>query len=157
MYVIVALGSREPTPWLREGAIAGAVAAVISGAPSTLHGLLVTGDPLQASRAAGSLLVPSEQRAGRLLVAAVPVHLAVSLGWAIALAGLMQKRATALRGALAGLAIAALDLGLIGRRFHRIRELPTVPQVADHVLFGAVVGGMLGRRLSGRRPRLQRL
>ncbi|NUT55427.1 MAG: hypothetical protein HOQ03_05530, partial [Thermoleophilia bacterium] len=50
-----------------------------------------------------------------------------------------------LRGALAGLGIAALDLGLVGRRFARVRALPLGPQVADHVAFGAIAGRLLRR------------
>jgi hypothetical protein len=49
-------------------------------------------------------------------------------------------------GVCAGAAIAALDLGLIGRRFARIRALPLAPQVADHLAFGAVVGVVLSAR-----------
>ena len=48
-------------------------------------------------------------------------------------------------GALAGLAIAALDLGLVGRRFPRIRALPLVPQLADHAAFGAIAARLLQR------------
>jgi hypothetical protein len=48
-------------------------------------------------------------------------------------------------GAASGLAIAALDLGVIGRRVPAIRRLPLAPQLADHALFGAVVG-VLSRR-----------
>jgi hypothetical protein len=49
-------------------------------------------------------------------------------------------------GAVAGAAIAALDLGVVGRRVPAIAELPSAPQVADHVVFGAVVGALLTRR-----------
>jgi hypothetical protein len=45
-----------------------------------------------------------------------------------------------------GLAIAALDLGIGGRLFPRIRALPPAPQVADHVAYGATVGYVLARR-----------
>jgi hypothetical protein len=46
-------------------------------------------------------------------------------------------------GALAGLAIAALDLGVAGRRFPRIPALPVLPQLADHAAFGAVAARLL--------------
>jgi hypothetical protein len=49
-------------------------------------------------------------------------------------------------GALAGLGIAALDLGLVGRRFPRVRALPLAPQVADHLVYGMTVGHVLARR-----------
>jgi hypothetical protein len=52
---------------------------------------------------------------------------------------------TARAGALAGLAVAALDLGVAGRRFPRVRALPLVPQLADHALFGAVAARLCSR------------
>jgi len=68
---------------LRTGLVAGAVAGIISGAPSTLHALVTGGDPLKATLAAGSLLLPRAQRTFTLLAAALPVHLALSVGWAV--------------------------------------------------------------------------
>jgi drug/metabolite transporter superfamily protein YnfA len=131
---------------LEDGIAAGAVAAAVSGAPSTLWAVAAGGDPLEATLAAGSMLLPHELRRGRLLAAAVPVHLAVSLAWGIVLSGLLPSQRTAAAGAIAGLAVAAFDLGMIGRRFPRVRALPLLPQLADHVLFGTVVGYMLERR-----------
>ena len=123
----------------------------MSGGPSTLHALLTRRDPLQAPVAAGSLLLRDEDRRGRLVLAAVPVHLVVSLGWALVLARLLPRERTVAAGAAAGLAIAVFDLGLIGRRYPKIRALPLVPQLLDHVAFGAAVGAVLERRRS-RRP-----
>jgi hypothetical protein len=102
-------------------------------------------DPLEATLAAGSLLLPHERRRGRLLAAAVPVHLGLSLGWAVVLARALPRGAGAGSGALAGLAIAALDLGLVGGRFPRIRSLPLGPQVADHAVYGTAVAALLRR------------
>ena len=118
-------------------------AAALSGIPSTAHALATGRNPLEATYAAGSIVLPGETRPGRLVAAAVPVHLALSLGWTVVLdrAG---ARGT-LRGALAGLGIAALDLGLVGPRFARVRALPLGPQVADHVAFGAIAGRLLRR------------
>ena len=129
----------------RDGLVAGAVAAVPSGVPSTLHALVIGRDPLEATTAAGSLLLPREQRTPVLLAAAVPVHVALSLGWGVVLARAL-RRPTVPRGAVAGLAIAALDLGVIGRRLPRIRALPLLPQLADHVVYGAVAAAVLQRR-----------
>jgi hypothetical protein len=122
---------------------AGAVAAVLSGAPSTLHAVATGRDPLEATLAAGSILLPGETRRAHLVAAAVPVHVALSLGWTILLGAAGIR--TARTGAVAGLAIAALDLGVAGRRLPRIRALPLLPQVADHAAFGAIAGWMLGR------------
>ena len=122
---------------------AGAWGAALSGAPSTLHAVVTGRDPLEATLAAGSVLLPGETRRGRLVAAAVPVHLALSLGWAVVL----ERRGVrgAVRGALAGVAIAALDLGAGRLLFRGIRALPLAPQVADHVAYGAIVGRMLAR------------
>lgn len=136
---------------MRDALTAGAVAALISGAPSTVHALMIGGRPLEASLGAGAIVLPREQRPGRLLLAAIPVHLALSLGWALVLAALLPRRLTVGFGALAGLGIAALDLGVIGRRLERIRALPQAPQVADHVAYGATVGAVLSIRRSRRR------
>jgi hypothetical protein len=104
------------------------------------------GDPLEATEAAGWILLPGETRRGRLLLAAVPVHLALSFGWAWTIAFVAPRGREVPFGATAGLAIAGLDLGVIGRRFPRIRALRPVPQVADHLAFGLVVGWVLVRR-----------
>jgi len=130
-----------------DGLAAGAVAALLSGAPSTLHALATRTSPLEATLAAGTLVAPSRtSRRTVLLLAAVPVHLALSLGWALLLAAVLPRRRTVAWGTLAGLAIAALDLAVIGRRFPAIRALPPVPQVLDHVAYGAIVGAVLSRR-----------
>jgi hypothetical protein len=128
----------------RNALAAGAWAAVLSGAPSTLHALATGRDPLEATKAAGSILLPGERRTLPLVAAAVPVHLTLALGWALALARLGVRGPV--RGAAAGLAIAVLDLGVAGRRFPRVRTLPVVPQLLDHAAFGAIVGARLARR-----------
>lgn len=128
--------------------VAGAVAAVIGGLPSTVWALVSGDDPLEPTLAAASILLPREKGRGRLLAAAVPVHLTFSLGWALVLARLLRRGREATLGAVAGLGIAALDLGVAGRLFPRVRALPLAPQVADHVAYGATVGWMLRRRRS---------
>jgi hypothetical protein len=122
---------------------AAAWAALLSGAPSTFHALVTRRDPLEATLAAGSTLLPGETRKTHLLAAAVPVHLALSFGWAVALdrAGVRGAR----RGAVAGLAIAAVDLTLAAHFVPRIRALPLLPQLADHAAYGAIVGHVLAR------------
>lgn len=136
---------------LRDAFAAGSVAAVTSGAPSTAHALLTGRGPLEASLAAGTLVLPRERRAPRrLLLAAAALHLALSLGWALVLAATLPRRRTTALAALAGLGIAALDLGVVGRRFGRIRALPQIPQVADHLAYGATVGAVLNIRRARR-------
>lgn len=130
---------------LRAGIGAGAVAGVLSGAPSTVHALVTGRPPLDAARAAGTLLLPDDAPPRRLLVAGVVAHGTLSLGWGVTLSALLPRRGTAVWGAFAGLVIAAVDLGVFGRRRPRIRALPALPQVADHIAYGTLVGLVLSR------------
>ena len=133
------------TAELRAGLHAGAVAAVVSGAASTIHALATRRSPLEAVRVAGTILLPDDASPRRLMVAGVAAHGAISLGWGVALAAALPRRRAAPWGALAGLVIAAIDLGVLARRWPRIRALPLLPQIADHVAYGATVGAMLSR------------
>ena len=127
---------------LTDGLMAGAIAGVVSGLPSTV----VSRRPFEAIRAAGSLL------GAPTLLRGVVAHAALSLGWGVVLARALPRRPHPASGAVAGLAIAALDLGVaylpgakMRRRYLRIRRLPTTPQVADHVAYGVTVAWWLRR------------
>jgi len=139
------LAHRAPRTLFSDALRAGAPAALLSGLPSTTYALLLRGNPLEATVAAGSVLLPREGRRGRLLLAAVPVHLALSAAWAIAMAAVLPRRHPLVEGTLAGLTIAALDLGVIGHRFPRIQALQPVPQIADHIAFGITAAAVLAR------------
>jgi hypothetical protein len=102
-------------------------------------------DPLEATKAAGTLVLPEDAPPWLLVAAAAPVHLALSFFWAAVLERTLPVRHRAAWGAVGGLAIAALDLGVVGRRFPAVRRLPVVPQLADHALFGAAVGALTPR------------
>jgi hypothetical protein len=130
----------------RDALVAGLVAAAASGVPSTAVALARGDDVLEGARAAGALLLWRERRTLPLLAAAVPVHLALSLGWALALERALPPGCELPGGMLGGLAIAALDLGVIGRRLPPIRALPQPRQWADHVAYGVTVGAVLARR-----------
>jgi hypothetical protein len=122
---------------------AGLLAAVFSGAPSTAYALATGRDPLEATLAAGAMVVGERASTPAKLAAAVPVHLALSLGWTLALDRTLPKRNRTVTGAAAGVAIAALDMGLIGRRIPAIAKLPLAPQIADHIAFGAIAARCL--------------
>ncbi|HEY3095374.1 MAG TPA: hypothetical protein VGK05_00905 [Acidimicrobiia bacterium] len=141
---------------LRAGLRAGVVAGALSGLPSTVHALATGRSPLDAVRAAGTLLLPEDAPGSRLAVAGVAAHGAISLGWGVALAVLLPRRRSVVWGACAGLVIAGIDIGVLGGRWPRIRALPLVPQVADHVAYGALVGAVLSREARRRGARRAR-
>jgi hypothetical protein len=130
----------------RDVLIAATAAAVLSGAPSTLDTLRRGDDLLTSSRAAGAMVVGEGAPPVLQLAAALPVHAALSLGWTVVLAHTLPRRHTAVWGAAAGLGIAALDLGVVGRRMPAIARLPQPAQWLDHVAFGATVGAVLQHR-----------
>ena len=136
----------RPAGWVEDGVVAGLAGAALSGIPSTVHALACGRDVLEPTLAAGSLLLPRETRRARLVLAAVPVHLALSIWWGLVLARLLPRGASAAVGAGAGVAIAALDLGVVGRAIPRIGSLPWPAQLADHAAFGAIVASVLRRR-----------
>src|SRR3712207_6467659 len=101
----------------------GLIAALSSGAPSTAYAIATGRDPLEASAAAGTLLLGPARPRAQLVAAAVPVHAAVSLLWTIVLDATLPQRRRRLAGALAGLGVAWLDLVVVGKRFPRIAAL----------------------------------
>ena len=122
-----------------------AAGGALSGAPSTLLALARRDDVLGPSIAAGTLVPGRRDRPG--LLAGLAAHTAVSAVWAPLVAKAVgHRRHPVLAGAVAGLAIAALDLGIIAKRYPAVAALPQGPQWADHVAFGAVVGWVAAHR-----------
>jgi hypothetical protein len=122
-----------------EVAAAAIVAALLSGAPSTLQALLTGRSPFTAARAAGALL----GRPG--LARGAVAHGVLSLGWTTVLAVVLPERHRRSWGALAGLVIGLLDLSIARRKYPGIAALPTSGQLADHVAFGTLAALMLAR------------
>ena len=141
---------------LRAGLVAGAVAGVVSGVPSTVHAVATGRSPFDALRAAGTLLLHDDAPPRARAAAGVVAHGAISLGWGVVLAAVLPRRRAPAWGALGGLVIAGLDLGVLARRRPHIRALPRAAQVADHVAFGALVGAVLSREARRRRARRAR-
>jgi hypothetical protein len=143
--------SRRSTRW-PDALAAGLIAAAASGAPSTAWTLARGESLLEGGRAAGSLLLRREGAGDlELLAAAVPAHLALSLGWAAVLERAVPRGRELPGSVLGGLAIAALDLGVIAPRWApRVRALPQGRQWADHIAFGLAVGVVLRRRRARR-------
>ena len=79
----------------------------------------------------------------RSVVRGLLAHVAITVWWTAVLDRVLPKRRPVVEGAIAGLAIAALDLGVIGRRYPAIRALDAGPQVLDHIAFGVVAATAL--------------
>lgn len=125
-----------------------AVAATLSGVPSTLHALLAGGTIRAASSyvheatcAAGTLLPPGRRGFTRGAI----VHVGISTACGEVLARTLPRRRSIAWGAAAGLAIGVINVGVIGRRFPAINSLPLMPQLADHVAFGTLFAVVVDR------------
>jgi hypothetical protein len=117
-----------------------AVAGTLGGLPSTIWTLRQRGDLLASTRAAGTLLVPDHAPRSTQLAAGVLTHALLSTGWAAVLCAALPRRRTVAAGALAGLTIGILDRRLARPLAPAVAALPRGPQLADHVVFGALVG-----------------
>ena len=132
---------------------AAALAAALSGIPSTAHALATGRDPLEAAYAAGTIVLRGEAEPARLLAAGVTVHLAISLGWTVALdrAGVRSARRAPSQDSRS-----RSDLGLVGRRMPRIAALPLLPSLPIMPLSGRWPPGCRsGRRAAMRVHGLQ--
>ena len=120
------------------------VATVFSGLPSTLHALVTGADPLEATRAAGAMLLPDASDTGSLVAAAALVHPAVSLFWTLVFGWCLPRRHVMGWAVLAAAAVALVDLRVIAPlAFPAVARLPFWPQFADHLMWGALLGGTL--------------
>lgn len=124
-------------------------AAALSGAPSTALALYRGEDVLASTEAVGAVVMRDHRRGWARVAAGGLAHVLISLFWARVLARALRDverpGEAAVAGALGGVGIAALDLGVVARFLPPIRALPRGPQLADHIAFGAVVGWVLKR------------
>ncbi len=119
------------------------LAGILSGLPSTLWALITGGDIWEATLAAGAVLIGTDATFDQLLAAATVAHGGMSMFWAGALCAVLPRRSPIITGMIAGVFIAVLDILVIGQAFPSIRELAFLPQLADHMMFGAVVGAVV--------------
>ena len=134
-------------PWFRDVVVAGGSAALLSGIPSTLYALVTGGDPMQATRAAGAMLIASTSGDAALFAAAAVVHLAVTIFWATVLSLLLPPRHVIAASVAALALVAVIDLRVIARiAFPEVYALPFWPQFADHLAWGASFGLALAWR-----------
>ncbi len=125
--------------------MAGAVAGAASVVPSAVHAL-ARGRPWTLSeRAAGNLVLPASTPPARLAGVGSVVRAAVALNWGLVLSRWLDRRHPIAHGLAAGLALFGFQYLLVGRRRELVRALPPGPQVADHLVFGAVAGAALSR------------
>jgi hypothetical protein len=125
-----------------------AVAAALSGAPSTLDAFRHQRDfrsvvtyVWEATCAVGTLVPPG--RPG--FIRGALLHVGISVLCGVGLARTVPESRSVIWGAGAGLAIGVINLAVIGRRFPAVAALPLVPQLADNVAFGVLFALVVDR------------
>jgi hypothetical protein len=120
------------------------IATLFSGAPSTVHALLSGGDPFEATRAAGEMIATAGATPLQLFMAAGLVHAAVSLFWTLVFGCMLPQRHVLPLALLGSAAVALLDLRVIAPLvFPSVAALPFGPQLADHLMWGGLLGSTL--------------
>jgi hypothetical protein len=102
---------------------------------------------MEATRAAGAMLILPSSGLAALVLAAAVVHTAVSFFWAAILVFILPRRHVIVWATVAAALIAWLDLRVIAPAFFaEVAALEFGPQVADHLMWGASLGWVLSRR-----------
>jgi len=135
--------------WLRDTVIAAALAGILSAVPSTVWAFAAGTNPWEATVAAGAVVVGTDATFPWVISAATIVHGSMSLFWAGVLCAYLPRSRPMTWGVIAGALIAVLDILIIGRFLPAIWELAFLPQLADHLMFGAVVGAVIQFRCFG--------
>lgn len=147
----------QPGPYLprftrRDLAWAWLMATIFSGLPSTAYALLIDTDPLEATMAAGEMLLPMNARPAQLFMAAAVVHCSVSAFWSVVFGAMLPRRHVVFWALVGSAAVALLDLRLIAPLlFPPVAALAFWPQFADHLMWGALLGATLRWRQARRR------
>lgn len=125
------------------------LAAVLSGAPSTVHVFIkrrsvrsAAAYVYDATRAIGTLVPPGRPGFGRGVLA----HLAISMLCGETLARILPPEHGAAWGAAGGLVFGVINVGVIEKLFPALSGLPQMPQLADNVMFGTVFAVALDKR-----------
>ena len=127
---------------------AAVLAGILGGIPSTAWALVNRGDAWEAALAVGAIMLGSDAPFSRLIASAIVFHGVMSFFWAAVLCAFLPPRRRMLWGLIAGALIAVLDILLIGQAIPAIRSLAFVPQLADHLMFGVIVGAVVDHQRS---------
>ena len=143
--------------WMTDTVVAAVVAGLLSVLPSTLWAFAFGGHVWRVKEALltpGALLVGRDAWIGTQIFTTIVVHGGLSLFWAGALCAFLPKRRPVINGMGAAFSIAVLDLLVIAQSFPAVHSLVFLhrsldsfwPWLADHLVFGAVVGAVVAFR-----------
>ncbi|MBC8872536.1 MAG: hypothetical protein H8E44_24140 [Planctomycetes bacterium] len=140
--------------WMTDTVLAAIIAGLLGVLPSTVWAFF------SGARVEEALLVPGELFVGRnawigtKIFVTIVVHGGMSLFWAGVLCALLPRRRPVINALGAGFSIAVLDLLVIAQAFQAVHSVVLLhraldsfwPWLADHLVFGAVVGAVVAFR-----------
>lgn len=122
------------------------MAWLASEVPSTVHAVATGADWRRTDRAAGNLVLPASAPPARLLAVGTVLRVIDAANWGVVLSRWLDRRHPVAHGAGVGLGLFGFQYVLIGRLKPLVRQLPALPQLADHLVLGMVTGAALMRR-----------
>ncbi len=129
---------------VRTTLVAGGLAGLVGAIPSTVYLLVTGGDVFASVNAIAAMVAANELPVLHRVAVAAAVHFALSFFWASVLVALVPRRAPVFGALVASAIIAFLDLKVIAPHyFAEAAALAFVPQLADHLAWGATVGAVL--------------
>ena len=143
--------------WMTDTVLAAVPAGLLSVLPSTFWAFAFGGRVWciwEGLLTPGGLFVGRDAWIGTQIFATIVVHGGLSVFWAGVLCALLPKRRPVINGIGAAFSIAVLDLLVIAHAFPAVHSLVFLhrsldsfwPWLADHLVFGAVVGTVVAFR-----------
>ena len=129
---------------VRTTLVAGGLAGLVGVIPSTVYLLVTGGDVFASVNALAAMVAGNELPVLRGVAVAAAVHFALSFFWASVLVAFLPRRAPVFGALVASTIITFLDLKVIAPHyFAEAAALAFIPQLADHLAWGATVGAVL--------------
>jgi hypothetical protein len=131
---------------IRTNARAAILAGFAGGIPSTLYAIASGGDWLESMNAVAAIVNAENPSIVWRVSVAAAIHFTISFVFASTLLAILPHRRTLLWASACGAVIAVIDLLLLAPiLFHEIAAPSFWPQLADHVVWGVVVGAFAAR------------
>ena len=132
---------------VRTTLVAGGLAGLVGAIPSTVYLLVTGGDVFASVNAIAAMVAANELPVLHRVAVAAAVHFALSFFWTSVLVALIPRRAPVFGAIVASAIITFFDLKVIAPHyFAEVAALALVPQLADHLAWGATVGAVLHAR-----------
>jgi len=116
------------------------IAGIFSGIPSISYYISTGLDWTHSTKAIGLIFFDTSQSWTLIFGSATLFHFVVSCFWSFILRIFLPKKNQIILAGFAGILIALFDLKIIAPFIPSLANLDFYPQLADHILWGMIVG-----------------